>query len=130
MKPKRIQRKRTKGWRMPEGAKYCGRPTIFGNPFAIGLPDPVTGEPMTPTACVAWYRRGLEGAAKAWTGEVGSIFRPEMNVVYDAWESRAPHLRYAEIDLRLEELRGRDLACFCRLDQPCHVDVLLEFANR
>jgi uncharacterized protein DUF4326 len=31
--PKRIQRRRTKGWRMPEGVIYVGRPTIFGNPF-------------------------------------------------------------------------------------------------
>lgn len=27
------------------------------------------------------------------------------------------------------ELRGRDLACWCPLDQPCHADVLLEYAN-
>ena len=27
------------------------------------------------------------------------------------------------------ELRGRDLACWCDLDQPCHADVLLEVAN-
>jgi hypothetical protein len=27
------------------------------------------------------------------------------------------------------DLRGRDLACWCRLDQPCHADVLLEMAN-
>jgi hypothetical protein len=26
-------------------------------------------------------------------------------------------------------LRGKNLACFCKLDQPCHADVLLEFAN-
>ena len=26
----------------------------------------------------------------------------------------------------LEPLRGRDLACWCPLDQPCHADVLLE----
>ena len=30
----------------------------------------------------------------------------------------------------LEPLRGRDLACWCALDQPCHADVLLELANR
>jgi hypothetical protein len=29
-----------------------------------------------------------------------------------------------------EPLRGRDLACWCPLDQPCHADVLLELANR
>lgn len=27
------------------------------------------------------------------------------------------------------ELRGRDLACWCALDVPCHADVLLEVAN-
>ena len=27
------------------------------------------------------------------------------------------------------ELRGKDLACWCALDQPCHADVLLELAN-
>jgi hypothetical protein len=27
------------------------------------------------------------------------------------------------------DLAGRDLACWCPLDQPCHGDVLLELAN-
>jgi hypothetical protein len=27
-------------------------------------------------------------------------------------------------------LHGRNVACWCRLDQPCHGDVLLELANR
>lgn len=26
-------------------------------------------------------------------------------------------------------LRGKDLCCWCRLDQACHADVLLEIAN-
>jgi len=29
----------------------------------------------------------------------------------------------------LEQLRGKNLACWCPLDQPCHADVLLEIAN-
>lgn len=28
-----------------------------------------------------------------------------------------------------ESLRGRNLACWCPLDAPCHADVLLEIAN-
>jgi hypothetical protein len=28
------------------------------------------------------------------------------------------------------ELAGRDLACWCPLDGPCHAEVLLEVANR
>jgi hypothetical protein len=31
--PLRVQRRRTKGWEMPDGAIYVGRPTMFGNPF-------------------------------------------------------------------------------------------------
>ena len=37
--PKRIQRKRTKGWRMPAGAVYVGRPTKWGNPCRSGTRD-------------------------------------------------------------------------------------------
>ncbi len=33
MKPKRIQRKRTKGFKMPENTIYVGRPGKWGNPF-------------------------------------------------------------------------------------------------
>ena len=33
--PKRIQRKRSRGWRMPEGAVYVGRPTQWGNPYPV-----------------------------------------------------------------------------------------------
>lgn len=29
----------------------------------------------------------------------------------------------------LEPLRGKDLCCWCKMDQPCHADVLLELAN-
>ena len=34
--PKRIQRKRTRGWRLPEGAVAVTRPTFWGNPFPVG----------------------------------------------------------------------------------------------
>jgi hypothetical protein len=27
------------------------------------------------------------------------------------------------------DLRGKDLACYCNLDAPCHADVLIEIAN-
>jgi hypothetical protein len=31
--------------------------------------------------------------------------------------------------LDINELHGKSLACWCRLDGPCHADVLLERAN-
>ena len=36
-RPVRIQRKRTKGWKMPPNTVYVGRPTEWGNPFKIGV---------------------------------------------------------------------------------------------
>jgi hypothetical protein len=39
-----------------------------------------------------------------------------------------PVLPFTADDVR-RELAGRDLACWCRPDQPCHADVLLRIAN-
>lgn len=33
------------------------------------------------------------------------------------------------IEAARKELRGKNLACFCALDQACHADVLLRLAN-
>lgn len=33
--PARIQRKRIKGWKMPANTVYVGRPTKWGNPYAV-----------------------------------------------------------------------------------------------
>lgn len=38
-------------------------------------------------------------------------------------------LRVMTYDVR-HELRGKDLACWCKPGAPCHADVLLEIANR
>ncbi|MEU6023481.1 DUF4326 domain-containing protein [Micromonospora sp. NPDC047134] len=34
---RRVQRRRSAGWRMPTGAVYVGRPSRFGNPFTVGV---------------------------------------------------------------------------------------------
>lgn len=86
--PKRIQRKRTKGWRMPEGAVYVGRPTKWGNPFSVAEYGPYA---------LFNYRNRLKGMLL--------------------------------IGVSLSELRGKDLACWCKEGAPCHADILLELAN-
>lgn len=35
--PRRIRRRRTKGWKTPPNTVYVGRPTMFGNPFIVGV---------------------------------------------------------------------------------------------
>ncbi len=32
--------------------------------------------------------------------------------------------------INIERLRGKNLACWCALDQECHADILLEVANQ
>jgi hypothetical protein len=34
------------------------------------------------------------------------------------------------LSFELDELRGKDLACWCKIGAPCHADVLLELANQ
>jgi len=120
--PFRVQRKRTKGWKMPPNTVYVGRGTKFGNPFRVGKDG-------TAAECVSLYRRGMEAAAASWFGGPASFFSDENDDLYHAWESRTPHLHCIGIELAIVELSGKNLACWCPLDQPCHADVLLQLAN-
>lgn len=109
--PKRIQRKRTKGWRMPPNTVYVGRPSQWGNPWAIG-------EVWTNKARHSWNPYCGTAAKMAITSDnVLQMFR--------IYASRELSLR---IDW-LEPLRGKDLACWCKEGSPCHADILLELAN-
>ena len=57
----------------------------------------------------------------------GGITREEAVARYrDALH--AGRLPYSVDEVRAE-LRGRNLACWCSLDGPCHAEVLLEVAN-
>ena len=94
-KPQRIQRKRTRGWRMPDNTVYVGRGTQWGNPYVIG-------DHGNAAKCV-------ESFAK----DIGFI-NSRLDFDYDD----------------IEQLRGKNLACWCPLDRPCHADVLLELANQ
>lgn len=53
---------------------------------------------------------------------------------YRSWRSAAVEAFRLENHRRpasdFAELRGKNLACWCPLDEPCHADVLLELANR
>jgi hypothetical protein len=53
-KPKRIQRSRPKGWKMPANAIYVGRPTVWGNPYGVGS-KLMNGETLTAEKAVELY---------------------------------------------------------------------------
>lgn len=47
----------------------------------------------------------------------------------DAEDARQYFRLFAVEGMDLAPLRGKNLACWCALDAPCHADVLLELAN-
>lgn len=106
--PVRIQRQRTKGWRMPEGAVYVGRPSRFGNPYVHN----------DPAVAVQAFREFLAGEFR---------FIPGLGLAngYGAQGRAESFAMYA----RTRELRGKNLVCWCKPGSPCHADVLLELAN-
>lgn len=37
---------------------------------------------------------------------------------------------FPAVRTEMEQLRGKDIACYCNAGEPCHGDVLLKMANR
>jgi hypothetical protein len=113
--PKRIQLRRTKGWRKPEGAIVVARPSKWGNPFYVPGVKPGRHDGLVHTP------------------ELGDIWVTTRQDAVDAYRRwLCLHVGPSGFTMAVEasyELRGRDLACWCPLDQPCHADVLLELAN-
>lgn len=124
---KRIQRQRTKGWLMPEGAIYVGRPSLWGNPWAL-RDGSAWDIPVADRAAwaVRMYREELThwGLLSDWDYFTSEATYARVSREIGA-SGAANMAEYAAV-----ALRGRDLACWCPLDQPCHADVLLELANR
>lgn len=89
---------------MPENTVKVDRTSRWGNPFRVG--DVV--------------HRGL-----AFSGRDEVVRDSEHAVqLFRAWlftRERSENM--------VPELRGKNLACWCPLDAPCHADVLLEIAN-
>jgi hypothetical protein len=42
---------------------------------------------------------------------------------------RDEHMTPGRREQAKRELKGKDIACYCKLDEPCHADVLIEIAN-
>jgi hypothetical protein len=122
MKPHRVQRKRTKGWRMPEDTVVVDRSSGFGNPF-----------PVAKGTSTSMGKKSDVWIVGTWTGPAMWIRdskddATEISVkAFAQWIRQPPQAKLVE-RARIA-LRGKNLACWCALDKPCHADVLLEIAN-
>ena len=133
MTPQRIQLRRTKGWRKPEGAIVVARPSRWGNPYVVTTADAGRSARygLGKDVVVRHYRRGH------WDGTQYAGFIDHSQAVAWAVELFRATLAGIRVDVDgphhlhhyLKDLAGHDLACWCPLDQPCHADVLLELAN-
>ena len=104
--PKRLQwRRGIKGARLPPNAVLVTRPYRWGNPFVI--------------------RADLEPGSKIKGSRYIAVPTAEEAVRRFRDDTMTP----AKREEARQKLRGKDLACRCELDAPCHADVLLEIAN-
>lgn len=105
----RIQMSRQRPWRADNpDAVIVARGHEWGNPYRVGEE-------------LMWAGFGLAPFQPV------TITRPLAVALFQAWlDQRFGAMIYEQIQ---HELAGRDLACWCPLDEPCHADVLLEIAN-
>jgi hypothetical protein len=104
--PQRIQISRAKNWKMPPNTVKVDRTTKWGNPYKEGI---------TPGNYASWFRADLTKEMKSPSGPT----EPEHPFSVHLWN----------IGQNINQLRGKNLACWCRPEAPCHADVLLELAN-
>lgn len=103
--PVRLRRLRRKGFDLQAASRAInGRECVIVDRTNRRWGNPfVVGKHGTPDECLHGYREYLEAAQAA---------NPE------------------EFANELAKLRGKNLACWCAPEQQCHVDVLLEWANK
>lgn len=96
MIPTRAQMRRVRGFRMGPGGVLCCRPGALGNPFNSGD---------------RWkdLKRYEKWVRKTLNTPYSQLDKQQMMFV-DAWNERVR--------------TATKLFCFCRIDQPCHVDVM------
>lgn len=113
--PKRVQMSRQHPWRADNpDAVIVARPSKWGNPYRF---DDLIINDDNP------YSKDRDGGAPALYVDADLAV-----ALYRRMITSAGHARWLLLDL--DELTGKDLACWCALDQPCHADVLLELANK
>jgi hypothetical protein len=111
--PERIRLSRARGWRKPPNTVIVARPSKWGNPFPVP-------EPFTRAEAIGMFRELVLNREAFWVDPEGVRHRFTSGYA----DHPVPTLEQIR-----SELAGKNLACWCRLDEACHADVLLELAN-
>ena len=105
---------------MPPDTVCVDRTTGFGNPFPVGK-----GVDLSSKKDI-WFVGTWTGPAM-WILETKAEAQERAVAAYAAWIG-LPGQRFLR-EKAIATLRGKNLACFCPLDAPCHADVLLKIVN-
>ena len=119
MTPERIQRQRTKGWRTPEHTRYVGRPGKFGNPFQ--------GFKLGGFLACKLFDMYLHGddIPRFVANQIDDEVKAGIILEVLAEAPNGPTLAL----LGRDDLKGWNLSCWCKPEEPCHGDTWLEVAN-
>ena len=98
---------------MPKNAVYVGRPGKWGNPFFRLKEKPD----------MAVDRGFLVAVYKLWLNDQ---LVPGLAALFKGGDALPPPPSAETIQ---HHLKGKNLACWCPLDDDCHADVLLAVAN-
>lgn len=124
--PIRVQRRREKGYKMPENTIYVGRGSRWCSPFRV-----------------------MQYSDKKWaiktdgSDKCGDILVTYCHAVYDTkegalidavkcykyWLMFYTNKEVTFIDDAKRYLKGKNLACWCNLGEKCHADVLMNIVN-
>ena len=78
---------------------YVGRPSYYGNPYEVGKLSEDSKYPVTIEQAIGFYKLYILNKHRIVLNEIK------------------------------RELKGKNLACWCKLNKPCHADILLKIAN-
>jgi hypothetical protein len=117
---------------MPPGTIYVGRPTVWGNPFYANFsPSTVQWRCMFEEKVIVLCGSKSEAqhaAANFFEKWMSSEIAEPGTWLHD-FRNDTSWTGFSLAIIAKKHLRGKDLACWCPLDQPCHADVLLRLAN-
>lgn len=114
---------------MPPNTVYVGRGTQWGNPYRVG--DTVQGIATHPGS-INFHQHGHPCHYITTAKEAVELYSRHL-FPYQHHGERSTLENFYVSEANLSDIKaslaGKNLACWCRLDQPCHADVLLEVAN-
>jgi hypothetical protein len=129
--PVRVQRKRSKGWKMPPNTVYVGRGTMWGNPFVIKKLGHnswavISTDTDDGKSHIVLKTNNKKDAVKF------AIRAYEFWLLPYSHEAPSIDLFFfsvSQYEMIKSKLAGKNLACWCKEGEPCHADILLRLAN-